>query len=151
MVRDYAGGIDSGNSKCTVADGPNGAKVVRSDFYNHYLATENGKVNHIALGAPLDEEHWTGTDVAQNFEGGRMLWNPTQGTRVQYLDQRPTPLPLADIVGEVYRRVLDRDRKPGEGAEWEAFAQARRTKGRSDSQLRNLLAAEFHNSAEFNS
>lgn len=156
IVRNYSGGPDTqSGSPCMVVDGPWGAKLVRNDFYNHYVGFDNGQPTHIALGTPLDEEHWEDAigGVVQNFEGGRMLWTPTAGTQMQYFDQRTGQANVGDLVDAVYGSVLGRgrDRWGGEGAAWEGFAQARRNEGRSDMQIMNLLAVEFRKSPEFQS
>lgn len=89
-VQDFSGGGETqGRSRCMVADGPNGAHLIRNDFYRNYLA--NG--NHLKLGAPLEDEHSEGGQVVQRFERGVMRWDPQNGTRVEVGGQPQPQVP----------------------------------------------------------
>src|SRR2546428_442963 len=88
-VQDFAGRGESAQStrpgalgRVLVVVGPAGPKLVRNDFYNHYLDTTGGTPTHVVLGAPLEEEHPNGAEAIQAFERGRMVWDPATGTTI---------------------------------------------------------------------
>ena len=154
-VQDFAGGKDT-EGRCMVVDTASGAKLVRNDFYKHYLEGEN----HKALGAPLDEEHVENGKVVQHFERGSMTWTPEAGTTVNVNGaapaQGPTPTApaparaaMGDLVESVYQSELGRASDPGGKANWVAFAEGQRAKGKTDTEIRSTLVAMFRQSDEF--
>ncbi|MHB8872757.1 MAG: hypothetical protein ACYC8T_03625 [Myxococcaceae bacterium] len=149
-VQDFAGGSDT-EGRCMVVDTGSGALLVRNDFYKHYLEGET----HKTLGAPLDEEHWENGQVVQHFERGSMTWAPGVGTTVNAsggaapAEPVPAQSAMGDLVESVYQSELGRASDPGGKANWVAFAEGQRARGKTDTEIRATLVAMFRQSDEF--
>jgi hypothetical protein len=144
-VQDFSGGADTENGgRCIVVDGPGGAHLVRNDFYRHYLEG----VNHVRLGAPLEDEHWEDGRVVQRFERGLMAWSPNSGTQVDVTGE-PGPQEIGDLVEGVYQSELGRASDPGGKAMWSEKAKGLRDGGWSDGQVRDWLVSKFRGSEEY--
>ncbi|MEB3328955.1 MAG: SMP-30/gluconolactonase/LRE family protein, partial [Candidatus Sericytochromatia bacterium] len=89
-VQWFYGGNDT-QGHCVVVFGPQGPKLIRNDFYDHWLSA----AQYWTLGAPLDEEVeldealkvgdtlYPGPLRRQTFENGVLSWTPSSGVAVQ--------------------------------------------------------------------
>lgn len=151
-VQDFAGGADTEGRSMVVDSTAGGTHLVRNDFYKNYL---EGK-NHVALGGPVEDEHWENGKVLQRFERGEMTWTPGQGTTVTVNGaapagpaQPPGHASLGDVVEGVYQSELGRASDPGGKASWVGFAEGLRAKGKTDDEIGSTLVAMFRQSDEY--
>lgn len=76
-VQDFDGGSAGRNA---IMSSSSGTFMVRSGFWVTYLQGDN----HTRLRFPTSDEYGYGSGTRQNFQGGYMLWDPTNGIRVYY-------------------------------------------------------------------
>ena len=95
-VQWFYGGPDT-SGHCVVAFGPNGPKLIRNDFYDHWLSA----AQYWTLGAPLGDETEADESLTldgklhpgplrrQSFENGTLSWTASSGLVMQVRGGQP--------------------------------------------------------------